>query len=336
MVNRSHTRRLAAAVVVAVGAGFLTLTGPSNADVTAVRGEAYAMTASVGLFGGPPMARGPIALVTLPATGSAVPITATAANANAIFGPATIFSSGPVNTSTQGTLGPGGSVTSTATLAPINTSGSEVFTATSLSSTCTATETGVSGSTTVVGGTIILMDPNPDTSGEAGEDIRTIPNMPPPNTTYTGTVANVNDNFRAVFNEQIVNPDGSLTVNAYHLYLLGPTAVGEVIVGHVVCGVTATTPTTMTPTTMTPTTMTPTTMTPTTMTPTTTTTTVSTNTCVAQLEGIRARTNAQLDAARAQVIAAVLPSQQPTYLAQIEAARAQANAQIDRAIAACP
>jgi hypothetical protein len=278
MVRRTHARKLVLTVITVVSATLLATTGSSTADVTAVRGEAYASFASVSLFGGPANVRGPFAEVTLPTTGSAVPITATAPDGSVIIGPATIFSSGPVNTSTQGTTGPDGSVTSTATLAPVNTSGQEVFTATSISSTCTASETGVTGSTTVVGGTIVLQDPNPDTSGEMGENIQTIPTNPAPNTTYEGTVANVNDNFRAVFNEQIVNPDGSLTVNAYHLYLLGPTAVGEVIVGHVVCGVTAVPSTTTTSTTTTSTTIPPTTTssTTTTLPPTTTSSTTTT------------------------------------------------------------
>jgi Ca2+-binding RTX toxin-like protein len=248
-----------AVVATTVGA-LLSIGGPSGADVTAVRGRAVGTQASVSLFGGPPQVAAPTPVVDLPATGSAVPITATAPTGRVAFGPAVLFSSGPITVSTQGTLGPAGLVTSTTDIQTINTSGNEIFTAARLQSSCTASETAVTGVTTVTNGTIILQDPNPDTSGEAGEVIQQIPLNPAPNTTYTGTVANVNDNFRAVFNEQITNPDGSLTVNAYHLYLLGPTAVGDMVVGQVVCGVTATvTPTTVTPTTVTPTTVTPTT-----------------------------------------------------------------------------
>jgi hypothetical protein len=64
---------------------------------------------------------------------------------------------------------------------------------------------------------------------------------PAPNKSYDGHI-HVNgsiDSFRYVFNEQVVNPDGSITVNAAHEYFLGPTAVGELIVGQSVCGVTA-------------------------------------------------------------------------------------------------
>ena len=44
------------------------------------------------------------------------------------------------------------------------------------------------------------------------------------------------DTFRYVFNEQIRNADGSITVNAAHQYVLGPTAVGELIIVQSRCG----------------------------------------------------------------------------------------------------
>jgi hypothetical protein len=68
-----------------------------------------------------------------------------------------------------------------------------------------------------------------------------LPTNPAPNTTYNGHI-HVNgsqDNFTYVYNEQTVNPDGSLTVYAGHEYLLGPTAVGDIYLGKVLCGVTA-------------------------------------------------------------------------------------------------
>ena len=202
--------------------------------VTAVRGNAYGCFASVSLFGGPPGVRGPIAEATLPPGGGSD--ADMAAECRVVFGPAIIFTSGPINTSTQGTTGPTGSVTSTATLGPINTSRQEVFTAGGLSSTCTANESGVTGSTTVTSGVLQTSEGNPDVQGD--ETFVMVPTNPAPNTTYEGQIETVGDRFRAVFNEQIVNPDGSLTVNAYHLILLGPTAVGDVIAGQVVCGVT--------------------------------------------------------------------------------------------------
>jgi hypothetical protein len=60
---------------------------------------------------------------------------------------------------------------------------------------------------------------------------------PPVNYTRSGTIDHVGDRWRIVLNEQIENPDGSLTVNAAHMFLLGPIAVGEMIIGSSTCGV---------------------------------------------------------------------------------------------------
>jgi len=49
------------------------------------------------------------------------------------------------------------------------------------------------------------------------------------NYTRTGKTGN-GDDFRAVFNEQMTDPDGTISVNAVHLYLLGPTAFGDVVI----------------------------------------------------------------------------------------------------------
>jgi hypothetical protein len=65
-----------------------------------------------------------------------------------------------------------------------------------------------------------------------------VPEKPPVNYTKSGVITNVGDVFTVIYNEQIVNPDGSLTVNALHMYLFGPTAVGEMVRGQAVCGTT--------------------------------------------------------------------------------------------------
>lgn len=65
-----------------------------------------------------------------------------------------------------------------------------------MSSTCTATETGLSGSP-------------------------------------------VNDRFTIVCNEEIFDED-AITVNAVHMYLTGPTAIGEMVIGQSHCDVVAT------------------------------------------------------------------------------------------------
>ena len=56
-----------------------------------------------------------------------------------------------------------------------------------------------------------------------------IPATPRVNYTVSGVIFNVGDTFTVVFNEHIVNPDGSLTVNAVHMYLFGAYAVGDAI-----------------------------------------------------------------------------------------------------------
>ena len=206
------------------------------AAVTAVKGSAYGYFSNVGLFGGPLTPRGPAPTVTLPAAGSVIPITATVPTGSAAYGPAILFSSGPLTVSTQGTTGATGSVTSSSNIMGINPLGQQVFTATNVLSACTATEAGVSGSTTITGGTLQTSEGNPNVEGD--ETVVTIPINPAVNTEYTGKIESVGDNFRYVFNEQIINPDGSITVNAAHQYLLGPMAVGELIIGQSVCGVT--------------------------------------------------------------------------------------------------
>ena len=212
-------------------------TTTTTGGTTGVGGGAYGYLISVSLFGGAPGTRGPTPTVTLPAAGSATPVTDTAPSARGQFGPAVIFSSGKLDVSTQGT--PGGSVTSTATVANVNASEQEVFTAASASSTCTASATGTTGSSTFTGATLVTSEGNPDADGDETEV--TIPASPAPNTTHTGSIEAVGDTFRYVFNEQVRSADGSITVNAAHLYLLGPTAVGELIIGQSRCGITAAT-----------------------------------------------------------------------------------------------
>ncbi len=172
--------------------------------------------------------------VTLPPGGSAVPVTASSPTGLVQYGPAILFTSGPITVSTQGTTGPTGSVTSSANITTVNTSMQEVLTAAGLSSTCTASEGGATGSTTITGGTLRTSE-GTDLDSEADDTVVTIPTNPAPDTEYTGSIETVGDTYRYVFNEQIVNADGSITVNAAHQYLLGPTALGELIIGQSVC-----------------------------------------------------------------------------------------------------
>ncbi|MEJ7764380.1 MAG: choice-of-anchor P family protein [Acidimicrobiales bacterium] len=238
----------------------------SGAEGAGVSGEAYGHYTKVGLFGGPQGVIGPSPRVTLPSGGSEVPLTAAEPDgASAVYGPATIFGgkwpqnlgtappSGPVSVSTEGTPGPGGSVTSTAsiTLHPKPRPGAcdgdapDTKSCTApggfgptvpnegdeLHAICTANAQAASGSARFVNA---MLTTSTDESGEP-KDREPIPEYPPPNYTRTGMITNVGDKFKVVYNEQIVDPDGSITVNALHLYLLGDIAVGEQILGHVRC-----------------------------------------------------------------------------------------------------
>jgi hypothetical protein len=232
--------------------------GASGADVTAVAGSAYGFFTNVSLFGGPSSTHGPSPAVTLPAGGSATPVVATAPEGGrGQYGPAIVFGgiwpdeaptggpSGPITVRTQGTPGASGSVSSSIDIVlhnpPRPTSpggiGPGPLIAHEVHSTCTASESGVSGSVRFVNG-VVETKYDENTQLPIPSFVRQIPVNPPPNQEYTGTIDHVGDNFRIVLNEQIRNGDGSLTVNAAHMFLLGPIAVGEMIVGQSVCGVT--------------------------------------------------------------------------------------------------
>ncbi|HEX8771762.1 MAG TPA: hypothetical protein VF711_13425 [Acidimicrobiales bacterium] len=263
-VRRSRFGAIAVALTVLAGTT-LVFTGSSSAQVPEVSGDAFGYYTSVSLFGGPPGPTGPDPIVTLPAKGSDGPITATAPSGVAKYGPATIFggqwpigievapASGPLAVSIEGKPGPGGSVTAKSgiylhpTPAPATCSGEQPGsmnckspggfgpvvpnTGDSLEATCSASEQGVTGSTKIVNGTVAT---STDESGEP-KDTEPIPENPPPNYTKTGQITNVHDNWKTVYNEQIIDPDGSITVNAIHMSLLGPIAIGDEILGHVRC-----------------------------------------------------------------------------------------------------
>ncbi len=256
--NRVRAKGVRVVAVAALSAGiFVAVAGSSSADVTAVSGRAFGYYTNIGLFGGPPTVRGfgqtippgtPLSAspsVVLPSTGGNVSQT-DPDGAIGTYGPANIFESpGPIVVSTQGTIGPGGSVTSSATVNGLPHGPFSAPPPGGVASTCTATETGVSGSATITNGILVLHDPDDSVSGEPGEEIVTPPVNPAPNTTYFGVIANVDNNFKIVFNEQIV--DGTtISVNAVHQYALGPVAVGDFVTAQSQCGVTVAASTTTT------------------------------------------------------------------------------------------
>ena len=249
VTRRAVSRRVALlTAVLAIAWALVAMTGSSSALVTAVKGEAIGYWAhNITLFGGSQADAGPTPKVDLAPDASNSPQDASVPCAGVSFGPANIFTSDAVTAHTAGSLGEGGSVTSTASATNVNkrtvtgcngATGSEIFTADSVSATVTATESGVVGSTTITNGTYDVHSnwfnctsqttlcgrsgfqtthPDPNPAGTTP-----VPTNPAPNTKVAGHVHlsdTSEDFFVIVFNEQITNPDGSLTVNAVHEYL---------------------------------------------------------------------------------------------------------------------
>jgi len=259
--------------LLAFGATTMGTTVPAGAQASEPT-SAYGYNTHVSLFGGPTNERPcadvptntvdckPRPSVTLPEGGSATAITDTVPSGDARYGPGIIFTSGPIDVSTQGTTGTSGSVTSTAhiTHVPTEDAAGEILYAGDIKSTCTASGTGASGSATFAGpgdkfatnhekpftqnpapdyATLQISNGNPDVDGD--ESFWQVPANPPPNTSMDGKLESVGDHFTVVFNEQIPNGDGSITVNAVHEKLLGPIAIGDAYIGHLVCNIGAVT-----------------------------------------------------------------------------------------------
>ncbi len=233
-MRRRRPAALFAAVLSVSALTMFLAAAPAGAEVTQVGGDAFGYQSSVSLFGGPAASRGPAPTVTLPAGGSPQPITASEPTGLVQFGPATIFSSGPIRVTTQGTLGANGSATTSVEIQNVNASGQDVLTAARVQSSCEAKESGASGSTTIERGILRVSEGNPDVEGD--DTNITIPANPPPNTSHRGTIEAVRDNFEMIFNEQIPEV-GGVTIYAVHMKLLGPTAVGDVFVGKVKCSI---------------------------------------------------------------------------------------------------
>ena len=238
---------------------------PADAEVSGVMASAFGYYTKVGFNGEPATVRGygqtippgtsesASPSVDCPVAGTSSPVVVTDPDgAIAMYGSRTVFSgqqppeasapppSGPLTVSCQGTTGATGSASSSADVFNV---GPGPFIADEVHSTCTATESGLTGTTTIIGGVLITStdaDGRPVTS-------EMIPIEPDVNYTRTGTINDVGDTYRIVLNEQIEDPyTGTLTVNAVHLYLLGPFAEGDVVIGSATCGVAVTHPTTTT------------------------------------------------------------------------------------------
>jgi len=206
-------------------------------------GGACGYSTNVRLFGGPAERRGcgqtippgsadsASPSVELPADGSPTALEVKDADgAIAQYGPAVVFGgklpaggntiprSGPMSVSTKGTS----TVTSSASVKNV---AAGPFTADSVKTTASASKSGAKGATTVGKGAVVTAvdaDGNPKTT-------KAVPAKPAANLTFKGKNG-IGDTFKVVINEQKKAKDGTLTVVGVHVYLLGPTAVGDVVV----------------------------------------------------------------------------------------------------------
>lgn len=237
-----------ASSLVVVGVG----QAPAFATVTGVRGEAYGYYSNVSFFGGPytllgygqPAGSPAIAAtpsVALARTGGTTTLT-DPDGSMAQYGPATIFgwynastgtygSSGAETVYASGSIGASGSVTS---YSRIVNAGPGPVVMPQVVTTCNANQSATSGSVSVSNGYV-------ETSTDANGTVTStapIPSSPAPGYRINGTINSVGDRFHVVFNEQTLNADGSRKTIGAHLYLDGPTAVGDLVVAVATCGVT--------------------------------------------------------------------------------------------------
>lgn len=219
--GRAGRRALALTALVPVFA--LGMATAAYADVTSVTGSAFGERVQVTTALGVGVSSGPLPTVTLPAAGSAAPVTNSAATANV----AGLLTAGVLNVSTQGTTGAGGSVQSSAqvTNPVLGLPLAPAVAADAVGSTCTANEAGATGTTTIANLRIL----------GATVTVPTAPNS-------SLSVAGVGTLF---VNEQVVSgaaPSQSITVNALRLQLNAPLGLGtgSIIIAQSVCGVVGT------------------------------------------------------------------------------------------------
>ncbi|MDP9005328.1 MAG: hypothetical protein M3N15_00245 [Actinomycetota bacterium] len=214
-----------------------------------VKGSAFGYFCDVSAFGDDCAPSGPDPTVTLPPGGSATPVEDTSASARADVGPTTIFSSGQLSVVTSWDPESYDPVASYASIQNVNASG---FTASQVDSECRATDGGAGGYINITSGTLatdngsdLNLDGDFTDSGEHPSVTVNVPSgddfLDDRSETYEGHrhIGDSTYNFKYVFNEQIRNPDGSLTVYAAHQYLLGPDYVGDLFIGKAECGASA-------------------------------------------------------------------------------------------------
>ena len=254
MSSRRLGRRARVVVAtVGISAAAVGLTPAPAHAATAVNGSAFGYFSNVSLFGGPYNLRGygqPSTAPAIAATpsvslapgGGSVSLT-DADGSLAAYGPAVIFgwynpstgtygSTGPQTVTASGTIGGSGSVMSRAT---VNNAGPGPLVMPQIVTTCSR-----SGSTTQVTVQVTngYVETSTDPSTGAVTSVQSIPSSPAPGTRINGTLNHVGDTFHVIFNEHRLNADGSTSVIGAHMYLTGPTAVGDLVVASATCGVT--------------------------------------------------------------------------------------------------
>ena len=248
---RGRRSRATALTAVAMTAGSLAFT-VSPAHAAAAIGSACAYYTNVGLFGGPSTVRGCGQTIPPGSAGSASPSVALPPNgsnsylsatdndgAMGTYGPAVIFGgqydandnvgpSGPLSVSTIGSAQV--PVVSTAQTGAV---GPAPFHADSVLSRCTASTS--NSKTFLVQLSSAVVETSTDANGYPLTWVN-VPAMPSVNYTVAFTLDNIGDHGIVVFNERINNANGSTTLNAVHMYMQGPIAVGEMVIGQTVCG----------------------------------------------------------------------------------------------------
>jgi len=210
-VRRSGFVACAVATVVLLGAS------PASADPG--DGSAYGATVEVTLLGQSAVSLGPVA-----------PSNTDGPTENSVLGigAANILTAGVIETEAMRN-DETGVVNSSATVADLSLQilgflGTDIG-ADAVTATCTATQDGITGTTELVGLNLGSLG-----GGSAN---------PAPNTVLDVMVGPVQV-ATLTLNEQISNPDGSLTVNAMHLVLipgvLGALGTGDVVISSATCG----------------------------------------------------------------------------------------------------
>lgn len=192
------------AIGVAVAASLVL--GAMPASAAPGDGSAYAVRVAVTLLGAPAVDVGPLAPTSTsgPTEASVVDV-----NAGGIVTAEVVSSESTLNEET-------GEVHAQADLANVGIGLSALEgTIGAVNATCDATQAGTTGSASLA---------NVQLPGVS------VPVNPAPNTTISLPLVTI------VFNEQIQNADGSLTVNAVHIKLNALVGTGDIILAHAQCG----------------------------------------------------------------------------------------------------